>query len=82
MDPKKIFVWNVGGLNSASRQSSVRSFVEACGADIVCLQETKMQNLSRGNVMFILGADFEQFLSLLLGAPVVEFSLPGNNIFK
>lgn len=64
MDPKNIFIWNVRGLNSTSRQSSVCSFIESFEADIVCLQETKMQNLSNRVVMSYLGADFEDFLDL------------------
>jgi exonuclease III len=54
MDPKKIFIWNVRGLNSPSKQHSVRTFIDSVGADIVCLQETKMQNISRGTVLAIL----------------------------
>jgi exonuclease III len=42
MDPKKILIWNVRGLNSSSRQDVVRTLVEASRVDIVCLQETKM----------------------------------------
>lgn len=54
MDPKKIFIWNVRGLNSPSKQHSVRTSIDSVGADIVCLQETKMQNISRGTVLAIL----------------------------
>jgi exonuclease III len=50
MDPTKILSWNVRGLNSASRQSSVRTCIDACGADVICLQETKMQEINKGKV--------------------------------
>ena len=62
--PKKIFIWNVRGLNSPSKQQSVRTFVDSVGADIVCLQETNIQNISRGTIFAILGVTFEEFLFL------------------
>ena len=69
MDPKKIFIWNVRGLNSTLRQSSVRSFIDSLGVDIVCLQESKMQEITRIKVITILGVDFKHFVYLLsLGA--------------
>jgi hypothetical protein len=37
----------VRGLNSSVRQDSVRDLVESCQVDVVCLQETKMQCISR-----------------------------------
>jgi exonuclease III len=52
------------GLNSPSKQHSVRTFIDSVGADIVCLQETKMQNISRGTGLAILGVNFEEFLFL------------------
>lgn len=64
VDPMKKIIWNVQSLNSVSRQYYVRSFIVSFRGDIVCLQETKMQNISRGNVMSILGVEFEQFLFL------------------
>jgi exonuclease III len=42
MDPTKILVWNIKGLNSSARQDAVRTMVESSKADILCLQETKM----------------------------------------
>ena len=51
MDPSKIAIWNVRGLNSVARQDSVRSLVESTKADIVCLQETKMEHLSQRTVL-------------------------------
>jgi exonuclease III len=69
MDPRKIFIWNVRGLNSTSIQSYVRSFIDSLGMDIVCLQETKMQEITRIKVLAILGVDFKHFVYLLsLGA--------------
>jgi exonuclease III len=64
MDPRKIFIWNVRGLNSTSRQSSIRSFIDSLGVNIVCLQESKMQEITRIKVITILGVDFEHFVYL------------------
>jgi exonuclease III len=50
MDPTKILSWNVRSLNSASRQSFVRTCIDAYGADVICLQETKMQEINKGKV--------------------------------
>ena len=47
MDPAKILIWNVRGLNSTSRQDSVRSIVDSSRSDIVCIQETKVTDMSR-----------------------------------
>jgi hypothetical protein len=35
MDPSKILIWNVRGLNSGARQDSVRTLVDASHADVV-----------------------------------------------
>jgi exonuclease III len=56
--------WNVRDLNSASRKSSVRTFIESCGADVIYLQETKMQEINKGKVLAILGTYFDQFIFL------------------
>jgi exonuclease III len=53
-----------GDLNFALRQNYVRSFVDSYRADVICLQETKMQGVSRRDVLYILGADFDHFLAL------------------
>jgi exonuclease III len=56
MDPSIILLWNVHGLNSVARQDSVSLVVRA---DIICLQETKMQSCSRRFVLSLLGPDFD-----------------------
>jgi len=61
MDPEKILIWNVRGLNSISRQDSVRSFVDSSWSDIVCIQETKITELSRRIILSALGSDFSDF---------------------
>jgi exonuclease III len=62
MDPAKILIWNVRGLNSTARQDFVRMLVQAIRADVVCLQETKMETISQRLVLSTLGPDFCHFL--------------------
>jgi exonuclease III len=64
MDPSKILVWNVRGLNSSVRQDSVRDFVETVRVDVVCLQETKMQNISYHTILSMLGSNFSEYIFL------------------
>lgn len=61
MDPSKILIWNVRGLNSTARQDSVRTLVQSTRADVVCLQETKMERISQWLVLSTLGPDFCHF---------------------
>jgi exonuclease III len=63
MDPTKILIWNVRGLNSTSRQDSVRSIVDSSRSDIVCIQETKVTNMSRRIILSALGSDFSDFIA-------------------
>jgi exonuclease III len=64
MDPNKIFVWNVRGLNSLARQDSVRTLVEATHADIVCLQETKITAMPQQVILSALGLGFSDLQEL------------------
>ena len=64
MDPKKILIWNVRGLNSTARQGSVRSLVASSCADIVCVQETKITAISQRVILSALGSDFTGYLAL------------------
>jgi exonuclease III len=36
MDPSKILVWNVRGLNSSVRKDAVREMVDTFQVDVVC----------------------------------------------
>jgi len=47
-----------------ARQDSVRSLVESTKADIVCLQETKMEHLSQRIVLSVLGSTFSHYISV------------------
>jgi len=51
MDPSHILNWNVQGLNSTARQDAVRVMVDASKINVVCLQETKMNMVSRRLVL-------------------------------
>jgi hypothetical protein len=59
MDPAHILNWNVRGLNSVARQDAVRVMVDASKIDVVCLQETKLSNVSRSLILSMLGSDFD-----------------------
>jgi endonuclease/exonuclease/phosphatase family metal-dependent hydrolase len=43
----KILSWNVRGLNDRDKRLQVRSFIKQWRADIICLQETKLELVSR-----------------------------------
>lgn len=68
MDPSHIIIWNVRGLNSKARQDSVRMLVELVKADVVCLQETKMEDVSRRQVLSMLGSEFDNNFLVLPSA--------------
>jgi hypothetical protein len=66
MDPTNILFWNVRGYNGSSCQASVRNLVASLRIDVVCLQETKMEVISRVSVLQMLGPDFSNFVFLSL----------------
>lgn len=41
----KILSWNIRGLNDWDKRSTITSLVRKWKADILCLQETKMENI-------------------------------------
>lgn len=43
----KILSWNVRGLNDSRKQSTIKSLLMKWKADIVCLQETKIEDWSQ-----------------------------------
>ena len=46
----KIMLWNVGGVNNRDKRKVLKAFIRSRKVDIVCLQETKIQNMSVGIV--------------------------------
>jgi hypothetical protein len=65
MDPANTLFWNVRGLNGAARRDVVRSLVVASKIDVVCIQETKMEDISRILVIQMLGQEFSTTSSCL-----------------
>jgi exonuclease III len=61
MDPSNILFWNVRGLNGAACQDVVRNLVAASKIDVVCLQETKMEDISRITLIRTLSQSFSNF---------------------
>ena len=43
----KILSWNVRELNDRDKRLQVRSLIKQWGADIICLQETKLEQVTR-----------------------------------
>lgn len=64
MNLSNILCWNVRGLNSKARQDVVRTLVSSSRVDVVCIQETKIEELSRGIILAALGADLTHFVDL------------------
>ena len=42
----KLFSWDVRGANNPNKRNVIRNFIRSQRVDLVCLQETKLQNLS------------------------------------
>ena len=61
MNPSAILIWNVRGLNKIDRCNAVR---DSARVDVVCLQETKMVDVSRFLVLRMLGPAFDNFVFL------------------
>jgi exonuclease III len=57
----KILSWNVGGLNSSERCLTVHETVAATPCQIVCLQETKLQNIDLPLATFLGAYKFDRF---------------------
>lgn len=51
----KILSWNVCGLNDRDKHNQVRYFLKLWGADVICLQETKLDLITRGIVRSLWG---------------------------
>jgi hypothetical protein len=64
MNPSKIVCWNVRGLNSKTRQDVVRNLINYFRANVVCIQETKMVEISVQTVLSSMGSNFVHRLVL------------------
>ena len=54
----KILSWNVKGLNVVEKRLQIRNLLRTWRADIVCLQETKLEWITRGIVRSIWGCSY------------------------
>ena len=59
MSTNHLLVWNARGLNNRARRNVVRDVAEQQRASIVCLQETKVANLSASMNADLTGAGFD-----------------------
>ena len=64
MNPSSILVWNARGLNQADRRNSVRDVIRSTNAPIVCLQETKVADLSQRLFLSVFGTAYDKFVDL------------------
>jgi exonuclease III len=60
-----MLIWNVRGLNAPVRRSVVREMTRDIKATVVCLQETKLQQINELMVSEMLGARFKNNFSSL-----------------
>ena len=46
----KVLSWNVKGVNDSSKRKIIKSFIRNQSMDLLCIQETKIQPMSKGVV--------------------------------
>ena len=69
MSNENILVWNVRGLNGRARRNVVRDLIVQERVSLVCLQETKLSNVSNQLASECLGTSFEYaFLPAVISA--------------
>src|SRR5688572_1819291 len=64
MNPAAILIWNARGLNQKNRRNSVRDAIFSSNADIICLQETKVANMSQHLFLSVFGTAYVKFMAL------------------
>ena len=60
----KLISWNVRGLNEVDKRLQIRNLLSSWKADIVCLQETKLEWITRGIVRSIWSCPYVDWLYL------------------
>jgi hypothetical protein len=55
----EIISWNVIGINNTGRRLNIRNLLQKWKPEIVCFQETKMEQLSAGIVQGLCGGPFK-----------------------
>lgn len=64
MDVSTILVWNFRGLNKKGRRDVVRDLVATTRPEIVCLQETKIQDMLMRLLLSTLDAEYDSHVTL------------------
>ena len=54
----KILSWNVQGLHAKEKRAAISSYVKSMRADIICLQEMKLEKVDRGLVWHLWGGHY------------------------
>lgn len=72
MDPSHILIWNVHSLNLTTRQDVFQVLVNSSRIDILCLQDTKMELVTRRLILSMLGSAFDNNFVFLPSARASE----------
>jgi exonuclease III len=64
MNPSSILIWNARGLSKKDRCNSVRDVILSSNAEIVCLQETKVESMNQHLFLSVFGSSFDKFVAL------------------
>jgi exonuclease III len=62
-----ILVWNARGLNSLTRRNVVRDIVQQYRASVICLQESKLEDISTSVNIELTGFDYDFAFSPAIG---------------
>ena len=60
----KIVTWNVRGLNDREKRLQIKNLIKMWRADVICLQETKMELMSRSLVKSLWGCHYVDWACL------------------
>lgn len=60
----KILSWNVRGLNAKEKRMIVKSLLQEWKADVVCLQETKLKEVSKKSIKDLWGGRSVEWIHL------------------
>jgi exonuclease III len=66
--PFKFLTWHVRGLNSVARQDDVKQVISLHKPNLVCLQETKIQDVTTATIRNSLGMDYQDSFVFLPAA--------------
>lgn len=64
MDLTKVLVWNVRGLNRKGHRDAVHDIISEFRPEIMCLQETKIENIYDRILLNTLGSEMDQHAAL------------------